>query len=134
MNEAGRQSLYLAPRILCIIFAAFLAIFALDVFTENNGFWQTVVALLMHLVPSFLILVVLAISWRWEWVGAVVFAALGVLYVVMAWGRFPMSVYFIISGPLFVIAGLFLVNWVSREKPPPQVPFKSVADRKPHPV
>lgn len=116
MNEAGRLSLYLAPRILCIIFAAFLAIFALDVFTENNGFWQTVVALLMHLVPSFLILVVLAISWRWEWVGAVVFAALGVLYGVMAWGRFPMSVYFIISGPLFVIAGLFLVNWVSREK------------------
>jgi hypothetical protein len=65
-------------------------------------------------VPTFVVLIVLAISWRWEWVGAVIFSTLGVLYIVMAWGRFPLSVYFVISGPLFVVAGLFLANWILR--------------------
>ena len=116
MNKLMKQSLYWAPRILCILFAAFLSIFALDVFSEDYSFWQTAVALLMHLLPTAIVLVLLAISWRWEWVGAVMFTALGVLYLVTAWGRFPMSVYFAISGPLFLVAGLFLVNWIMRAK------------------
>jgi hypothetical protein len=116
MNEPLKQWLYWTPRVLCLVFAAFLSIFALDVFSEDHGFWQTVVALMMHLIPSALVVVLLVISWRWEWVGGVAFTALGVLYLVMTWGRFPLSVYFTISGPLFLIAGLFLVNWVWRSK------------------
>ena len=116
MNELVKGLLYWAPRILCILFAAFLSIFALDVFSEGYGFLETVLALAMHLVPTAIVVVSLAIAWRWEWVGAVVFAALGVFYLVMAWGRFPLSVYFSISGPLFLVAGLFLVNWVWRAK------------------
>ena len=85
-------------------------------FSEDYGFWQTVVALLMHLVPTGIVLFVLEISWRWEWVGAVIFTALGVLYLVMAWGKFPLSAYFTISGPLFLVAGLFFVNWVMRSR------------------
>jgi len=77
------MSLFLAPRVLSIALAVFIALFPLDVFGENNGFWQTLVALLLRLMPSFLILATLAISWRWEWVGAVVFAALGALYLVV---------------------------------------------------
>jgi hypothetical protein len=114
MNNLTKQSLYWTPRILCLLFAGFLSIFALDVFSEDHGFWQTVVALLMHLIPSAIVVVLLAIAWRWEWVGAYVFAALGVLYLLMAWGRFPLSVYFTIAGPLFLIAGLFLANWLLR--------------------
>jgi hypothetical protein len=114
MNQGTKRLLYWTPRILCLLFAAFLSIFALDVFSEDYSFWETVVALIMHLVPTFVVLIVLAISWRWEWVGAVIFSTLGVLYIVMAWGRFPLSVYFVISGPLFVVAGLFLANWILR--------------------
>ena len=116
MNEATKRTLYWAPRVLCLLFAAFLSIFALDVFSEDQGVWQTIGALVMHLVPTFAVLVVLAIAWRWEWVGAVMFTALGVLYVVTMWGRFPLSVYFTIAGPLFLVAGLFLVNWILRAK------------------
>jgi hypothetical protein len=112
MTEATKRLLYWVPRVLCFLFAAFLSIFALDVFSEGHGVWETVIALLMHLVPSFVILIVLAIAWRWEWVGAVVFGALGVFYIVAAWGRFPLVAYLAISGPLFVMAGLFLANWV----------------------
>jgi hypothetical protein len=39
-----------------------------------------------------------------------------VLYIAWDPGRFPLSVYFIMTAPLFLIAGLFLANWVLRAK------------------
>ena len=111
------KSLFWTPRVLCILFAIFLSIFAADAFGEGRGFWETVLALLMHLIPSGMVLIVLAISWRWEWVGAVVFLALGVLYLIFAWTRqFHWSAYVAIAGPLFLIGILFLVNWFWRQE------------------
>ena len=116
MNQRSMKILYWTPRILCLLFAAFISIFALDVFSEGYSFVETVVALIMHLVPTFIVLIVLAISWRWEWVGAVIFATLGVLFIAWDPGRFPLSAYVIMTTPLFLIAGLFLANWVLRAK------------------
>jgi hypothetical protein len=96
------------------LFAVFISLFALDVFEENAGFWQTAGALVMHLIPTALIIVILAVSWRWEWVGAVLFCGLGAFYILWAWGKFPLSAYFAISGPLFVVGVLFLFNWLYR--------------------
>jgi|TARA_Y100000310_G_scaffold327633_1_gene394297 lysylphosphatidylglycerol synthetase-like protein (DUF2156 family) len=111
------KSLFWTPRVLCILFAIFLSIFAADVFGEGRGFWETVLALLMHLTPSGMLLIVLAIAWRWEWVGAVVFLALAVLYLIFAWARqFHWSAYVAISGPLLLIGILFLVNWFWRQE------------------
>jgi len=114
MENPVARILYWLPRILGILFAVFLSLFALDVFSEGYGFWETIWALLMHLVPTGLVLLALAVAWRWEWVGAVVFAGLGVWYLVMAWGKFEVGTYLVIAGPLFLIAGLFLVNWLLR--------------------
>jgi hypothetical protein len=114
MKRPVKRLLFWAPRILCILFAVFVSLFALDVFGEGYGFWGTMLALLMHLIPTGVILIVLAISWRWEWVGGVLFIALGVLYLVMAWGRLHWSAYLLISGPLFLVGVLFLINWLYR--------------------
>lgn len=116
MKTSVQRSLFWTPRILCLLFAAFLSVFALDVFGEGFGFWQTVLALLVHLIPTWIILIVLAISWRWEWVGAVLFSALGVLYPVLFWGRFNWYVYLFMSGPLFLVGSLFLLNWLFRRE------------------
>jgi hypothetical protein len=94
----------------------FISTFALDVFGGGHGFWKTILALLMHLIPTGIILVMLAISWRREWVGGIVFTALGVLYLVWSWGRFPLSVYLVIAGPLFLVGVLFLFNWFYRRE------------------
>ncbi|MEI8059615.1 MAG: hypothetical protein WCG67_05610, partial [Ferruginibacter sp.] len=56
-------------RIMSIAFAAFISIFALDVFNESSNFWDTALGLLIHLIPTFLIILVLIISWRKEWIG-----------------------------------------------------------------
>ena len=66
----------------------------------------------MHLIPTFAVLAVLALSWRWEWIRATLFSLLGVLYIVMAWGKFPLSAFLAISGPLFTMGALFLLNWL----------------------
>jgi hypothetical protein len=113
-RKPAQQLLYWTPRGLCIAFAMAISLFALDVFGEGRGFWTTILALLMHLIPTAILLIVLALSWRWEWVGGVLFTALGVLYLVMFWGKFALSVYLLISGPLFLVGILFLMNWVSR--------------------
>jgi hypothetical protein len=112
MKNRMEQALFWTPRILCLLFAAFVSLFALDVFAEGYGFWETIAALVMHLVPTGIILVVLAVAWRWEWIGAVLFVALGVGYVIMAWEKFEGITYLLIAGPLFLVGALFLIDWV----------------------
>jgi hypothetical protein len=114
MKTPVKHLLFWAPRILGLLIAAFISIFALDVFDEHHGFWNTAFALLMHLIPTAILLLLLALSWRWEWTGGVLFPALGVVYLVTCWGRFHWSAYALISGPLFLLGSLFLLNWVFR--------------------
>jgi hypothetical protein len=114
MKRPVKQLLFWLPRVLTILFALFLSVFALDVFDEGYEFWGTVVALFMHLIPTWIVLVVLAVSWRWEWVGAVLFVALGLLYAYFALGRGHPDWIVVISGPLFVVGVLFLLSWLYR--------------------
>jgi hypothetical protein len=111
MKGRVKRFLFWTPRILCLVFAVFVSLFALDVFGEGYGFWETILAFLIHLIPTGIILAVLAISWRWEWVGGILFIALGTAYIVTTWERSRWPAYLAISGPLFLIGVLFLVNW-----------------------
>jgi hypothetical protein len=115
MQKPLKQALFWAPRILGILFAIFISIFALDVFGQGYSFAETVLALAMHLVPTGILLVVLVLAWRWEWIGGILFPGLGILYLVTAWGRFHWSAYLVISGPLILEGILFLLNWRYRE-------------------
>lgn len=114
MNTSTKRVLFWTPRVLCILFAMFLSLFALDVFDESQGLGKTILALLIHLIPVYIVVIVLVIAWRWELVGAILFKAFAVLYVVLAWGRFHWSTYLVISGPLVVVGILFLFNWIYR--------------------
>ena len=69
MNQTSRNLLFWTPRVICIAFAIFLSLFALDVFNEGYGFWKTILALLIHLVPVYIVLAVLALAWRCFTVG-----------------------------------------------------------------
>jgi hypothetical protein len=114
MKTPMKRFLFWTPRMLCLLFAAFISLFALDVFAEHHGFWNTTLALLMHLIPTGILLAILAVSWRWEWVGGLVFPALGAVYLITAWGKFHWSAYAIISGSLFLLGALFLLGWSQR--------------------
>ena len=108
MNRNTKRILFWAPRILCILFAIFLSIFALDVFSAGYDFGETILALLIHLIPTCIVVMALLIAWRWEGVGAILFAALALLYLATGGKSW------VISGPLFLIGVLFLLNWIYR--------------------
>jgi len=76
----------------------------------------TLSALILHLLPTLLVLFLLALAWRWELIGAVAFPLLGILYILWAWGRLPFGVCLIVAGPIFLVGGLFLANWVVRRR------------------
>jgi hypothetical protein len=114
MKTTTRRFLFWTPRILCLLFAAFISMFALDVFGEHLGLWKTLVALLMHLIPTGIFLLILALTWRWEWIGGLLFPALGVFYIIAFWGRFFWPTYAIMTVPLFLLGALFLLGWKYR--------------------
>ncbi len=118
MTSFSTRALYWTPRALCIVFTLFVSMFALDVFGEGRGFWQTLVAFLIHLVPTYILVGMLIIAWRWEWVGAVVSAGLGLLF--LWWNQTyrhnALIAVFMIAGPLFLMAALFLLNWLKRSE------------------
>lgn len=114
MKTTADRVLLWTPRVLALLFAAFISLFALDVFDGQHGFWQTALALAMHLIPTAVVLVFAALAWRWAWIGAIAFPALGTFYIATAWGRFPWLTYLIIAGPLVLVGVLFLLSWLRR--------------------
>jgi len=121
MTALRRRTLFWTPRILAMLYIAFISVFALDVFNEEQGFWRMLVALSIHLIPAFVLTVVLVLAWRWEWIGAALYAAAGLLYVADVLTRplvpeTKVNWILIIAGPTFLVAGLFLANWLKRDE------------------
>lgn len=102
--------LHWAPRLLSLGFVLFVSIFALDVFSEYSGV-SVVLPLLMHLVPSFALLAVTLVAWKYEWVGAVSFLGFAVWYVWTAGLDRPWSWYAAIAAPSALVGLLYLADW-----------------------
>ena len=104
MTRPVSNLLLWSPRVLGILMALLLGVFALDAVGEGLA------ALLLHVAPTLLLLLVVAVSWRWQWVGGSVFIALALLLGIVAWARgAPWNL--IICGPLLVVGVLFLWSW-----------------------
>ena len=67
------------------------------------NFWNKALALLMHLIPTLIVLVALAVVLRREWVGAVLFPLLAVFYLVTKWGQLDWSGCAVIDGPSLLL-------------------------------
>ena len=115
MESVSKRLVYWVPRILAILFAMFVSVFALDVFGEHLPFWRLMLALFIHLIPTFVLLTVLALAWKWDWIGGIGYVALGVFYICRFGGRFPWYTYALIAGPVFLIGALFALNWILRK-------------------
>lgn len=107
--------LFWTPRVLMILFICFISLFALDSFEGDQSFIEKIGGFLIHLIPTAVLIILLIFSWWREWVGGIAFLLLAIGYLIMAWGKFPVSVYFLISGPLFIISVLFWLNWIKRK-------------------
>lgn len=109
MNFRSCKILYWIPRILSLLFAFFIGLFALDVLNENFSTGKTIVAFSIHLIPTYIVLLFTIIAWKREGIGSMLFTIIGLAYIFNFKDQ-PFLTYAIISGPLFLIAILFLVN------------------------
>jgi hypothetical protein len=119
MSELSKRALFWTPRVLSMAYIAFLSLFALDVFGEGYGFWKTILAIVIHLAPSLVLVAVLILAWRWEWIGAALYAAAGMLYVITLLPQrispaVKLNWSLTIAGPAFLVAAMFLANWLKR--------------------
>jgi hypothetical protein len=112
----GGQVLHWVPRGLAVLFAVFISLFALDVFSEGQPLGELLVDLTMHLVPTALIVVALLVAWRWPAAGGVAFLGLGAAYVIMTGGRFQLLALLLIAGPPTLIGLLFIADQFVRGK------------------
>jgi hypothetical protein len=113
MNKTLKQILFWTPRVAGILFVLFISLFAFDVFGEGLGFWGTLLALFMHLLPSILLAIAIYIAWKREWFGAVLFIGWAIWYMVFFRDRdFPWITYAIIAGIPAMIGLLFLADWI----------------------
>jgi hypothetical protein len=97
-----------------MLFAGFVSVFALDVF-DNGLDWLALTGFLIHLTPVYLLVAILVVAWRHEWIGAIFYPILAGIYILVAPG-FPPSVYLIMMTPLLLLGGLFFAHWIYSRK------------------
>ena len=97
-----------APYILAIAYTIFISLFALDVFTEMDNPLEMIVALFMHLIPTYFLIAAIFLAWKKPRIGGLVFLLLAIVFTIF-FHTFDHGIAFlIISMPLFVIGTLFL--------------------------
>lgn len=109
MTTSMTRVIVWAPRVLGIAYILFLSMFALDVFSDALSVGQTLVALAMHLIPSAVMILAVAIAWRWPVAGGLIFIAAGLFYSLTKGLHHP-SWIAVVAGPAFVLGALFLLG------------------------
>ena len=100
--------LYWAARIIGILAILFISLFALDAFQEGVPLTKILLDLVLHLIPSMVLVIFLIIAWKYEIVG-------GFLFVVISFVPFFLSrnllwVNAILCAPFLLTGILFLMS------------------------
>jgi len=121
MVKEVNRFIYWTPRILSIVFIIFFALMSLDVMALELSLWESIVGLLMHNIPTIIMLIVLLIAWKYEIVGGIAYLLGGLAYIIMTtqaeipW-YIALSWSLNIAGPAFLIGVLFLINWYKKRQ------------------
>jgi peptidoglycan/LPS O-acetylase OafA/YrhL len=99
--------------------------FSFDVFEPGRSGGEIALGLLMHNIPSIILIILLAIAWRKEIVGVASYFGAGLLYVGfviyqvtnsgLPWYT-AITWSITIAVPAFVIGILFFINWRKRRE------------------
>jgi len=110
---------YWLPRILAILAILFISMFALDAFSSDDSFIVQLGDFIMHLIPSFVLLFTLILSWKRELLGGIIFMVIGlgmspfvykINYNMNQSFWTSLGVIMTITIPFFIIGVLFLVS------------------------
>jgi hypothetical protein len=134
-NKSSRlaSTIRWVARILCILAIAFISLFAVDVFTEGASLslGQKIVAFLMHMIPSFVLIIALIIAWKHELVGGILIALIGLATAVYVYianyhrllnaaskgfrigspGLRALGIFAMINLPFIIVGVLFIISY-----------------------
>jgi ABC-type molybdate transport system permease subunit len=103
----------LAATILGILYAFALLVFAADVFSKNQHISQTFIDLVLHLIPTIIILILVFVAHKRPYIGAIIFAVLAITYIITGWTVMHWSAHVLIAGPLLVISFSYIIAYKS---------------------
>ena len=113
------------PRIICMLAILFISLFAADAFKPGLTIWQQLGAFIINLIPSFVLLAVLIIAWKWEYIGGIIFIIIGLgLSPVVFMHNYKMNdsiwmsagIIMIITIPFAIVGVLFIVSGYLKKK------------------
>jgi hypothetical protein len=95
------------PRILAILYAIFISIFAFDA--------PEILGIFTQLIPPAIILVALFLARKNDSFGSILFFFIGIIFTIFFNTLRDMTLFFVISFPLFLIAGLFAFKFFNHQ-------------------
>lgn len=98
-----------APRVLAMLYVAFLALMSLDSF-EGSSIFNNLVGFLVHLLPAFWIGMALLLAWHYRLIGGVAFMIMGMVFTIYYHTNTTTDRFMLISMPLFVCGMLFIFS------------------------
>jgi hypothetical protein len=118
--------LHWLPRIICILAILFISMFALDSFDSRHTIWQQFAAFGMHLIPTYVLIAILIVAWKWEKIGGIIFIVIGLslspFIFLINHNRNHFSIWqslmvvLVINIPFVVVGGLFIVSHLKKQK------------------
>ncbi|MDG1730639.1 MAG: hypothetical protein P8K68_01570 [Algibacter sp.] len=123
--KISRRVLHWMPRIICIIGILFISMFSLDALNSELTIWQQILGLLMHLIPSFVLIILLLLSWKRELIGGIFFMIIGLglsPFVFMHNFKMNQSIWIslgvisIITIPFAIVGLLFIISHYSKKR------------------
>ena len=75
--SSSKDFFFWLPRLICIAAILFVSIFAFDSFAPGLTIWQQIVGFLIHLIPNFILIALLIVAWKWEYVGGLLYVIIG---------------------------------------------------------
>ena len=111
MGRSFTRLLHWPVRFLALAHLLFIGLFALDVFDTGLGTWQTLLSLLIHLIPSLSIALALLLAWKHSLVGAIAFLLLSVLFPLFFLDPSDGIAFWVLIAPLPVCCMLFFLEW-----------------------
>jgi len=118
--------IYWLPRIICILAILFVSMFALDAFAPGLTLWQQLGDFFIHLIPSYVLLAVLIVAWKWELYGGIIFTIIGLgLSPIIFMGNqnrnhfsvgASLGIVMMITFPFVVVGVLFIISHFLKKK------------------
>ena len=92
-----------------IFYALALFVFAGDVFKNDQTVTQAILNLLLHLIPTAIVLFLTVFAHRFPLAGAIIFAVIAIIYIITGWSNLHWSAHVLIAGPLLLMSILYVI-------------------------